>query len=111
MPTTNDLLLYHPPTQADDQWFEVIDIETARLVASGSHDGRLGMFLWQPLLCTGVETGVGDTRVQVLSPTLVDAGTDPRRAYAARSDVVHTYLGRPSAARRLLELGDTTSGP
>lgn len=68
------------PARPSPEWFrstfdtmiEVIDISTGRLIASGSHDGRLGMVCGSELMYTVVETVDGDTRVQILSPALIE---------------------------------------
>jgi hypothetical protein len=54
-----------------DTRIEVIDPRRARLIASGGHSGRLSMVCGSHLMYTVISTADGDTRVEILEPTLV----------------------------------------
>ena len=59
-----------------DTIVEVIDLKSARVITQGRLDRRLGMVCGSHLMYGIVETEIGDTRVQVVEPTLVDARGD-----------------------------------
>ncbi len=67
------------PMRPSPEWFratfdtkiEVIDLKNARLIATGGYDSRLGMVCSSNLMYTVIETPDGDTRIQVIEPTLV----------------------------------------
>lgn len=59
-----------------DTIVEVIDLESARVIAQGRLDRTLGIVCSSHLMYAIVETEIGDTRVQVVEPTLVNARGD-----------------------------------
>jgi hypothetical protein len=62
-----------------DMKIEVIDLASARLIASGDYESRLGMVCSSHLMYTVVETADGDTRIQVIEPVLIDPRANQAR--------------------------------